>query len=172
MCVGCLLDQRPSRGTTALDDGCYTLNFKVCVSCGVRSQPRTAGRRETSEDEDGDLIEEITYNHTCAECGHIIAVHFFRETTAPHAVRYLMDCPLCGDGADEKVNRSAHLLVDSELPAVQSEGAACISVEIAVSVNISMFGSLKAIVARKAAVQADDAAEDEWASDDMLEITE
>lgn len=59
--------------------------------------------REKDEDSDEEETEEITFKHGCNECGHVIGEHFYREITSANGdTRYLMDCTLCGKGAQEK----------------------------------------------------------------------
>ena len=102
MCLNCLVEARPARGTCTLDDGAFVLNFRSCNSCGRRDQPRATRREETISSEDDTEIEEIEYQHVCP-CGHVISNHYYRESAGENFVRYLMDCSLCGYGAHEKV---------------------------------------------------------------------
>jgi len=115
MCVNCLVSARPDRGTVCLDDGVYILNFKGCAVCGARGlAPREVNRRETTtvesadDDDDDDEsaepeeTEEVEFQHVCAECGHVVASHYYREVCSSRSQRYLMECPLCGKGADER----------------------------------------------------------------------
>ena len=47
------------------------------------------------------------YEHVCRECGHVVATHFHRFTAGLHARRWLMECALCGRGADERASLSS-----------------------------------------------------------------
>ena len=53
---------------------------------------------------DGDIEEEITYTHVCAECGHVIGEHWYSFSVLENGTQqvYMMDCILCGHAADTK----------------------------------------------------------------------
>lgn len=100
MCQDCLFEPRPDRGTTCLDDGAYLVNFKGCFICGKRIPPRNINKTEEEDDDEEEQVVETSFHHIC-ECGHLIASHFHRETSA-QSVTYLMECFLCGKGVHEK----------------------------------------------------------------------
>lgn len=82
----------------------FFFNLNPGVVCGKRSLPKNINRidQEEDDDDDEDDVLETTYKHTCSDCGHHIASHYYRETFAPENVRYMMECFLCGKGAQEK----------------------------------------------------------------------
>ena len=100
----CWLESRPERGTTCLDKGSYVINFKGCHACGKRDFIAEEGRVEDEDDdeEDGCYEEIITYNHVCKHCAHVIcAEHYYKfEVSADGTQSFLMECALCGRGAD------------------------------------------------------------------------
>ena len=51
----------------------------------------------------GEETEEVTFTHKCRSCGHVIAHHYYRSVYGPKGEqRFLMECLLCGRGADER----------------------------------------------------------------------
>jgi len=107
MCRKCLLEVRPDRCTLCLDEGAYVINYKACAECGLRSHPQEQSRTEEEECEGSEQEEEtleVNFIHACAQCGHRIATHFYREVTDAQGVRYLMECMLCGKGSHERVH--------------------------------------------------------------------
>mmetsp|Transcript_7796 Transcript_7796/g.14510 ORF Transcript_7796/g.14510 Transcript_7796/m.14510 type:complete len:177 (+) Transcript_7796:81-611(+) len=99
MCKDCLREFRPDRGTMCLDKGQYILNLKGCAKCGARSPKIIERKVEEEEDEDGDYTETITFTHICAQCSHEICQHYYTFEADNKCQEYLMECPLCGRGA-------------------------------------------------------------------------
>jgi len=131
MCKECWLETRPERGTTCLDKGSYVINFKGCHACGKRDFIAEEGRVEEEEDdeEDGCYEETITYNHACKHCAHVIcAEHYYKfEVGADGTQSFLMECALCGRGADH-VPGSSYM---GAAPAATATAAAAAAAEAA-----------------------------------------
>ena len=104
MCRDCLFEVRPRRGSVCLETGAYVLNFRGCVRCGSRQRPRAVAHTREEDEDDDEVSEEITFRHVCATpgCGHVIAEHFYRYRGDDRLQTYLMECVLCGFGADER----------------------------------------------------------------------
>ncbi len=105
MCVECVKEKCPDRGTTCLETGSYMMNFKECAECHkkepMKVEARQSGTEEEDEEEDSDGGEElITYDHVCSECGHIIAEHQYTFCVDGEYQEYSMTCLLCGRGSD------------------------------------------------------------------------
>ena len=102
MCKDCMIEMRPDRGTICLESGAYIANLKSCAACGARQMPLVAALENTEEEEDDALEEEVNFDHVCASCGHVIAHHYYRYHADDAAQTHLMECFLCGRGADER----------------------------------------------------------------------
>lgn len=108
MCKKCIVSENPpDRGRTCLDAGAYILNLGACGNCGARgSLPKSVEvsrtvNTDTDDEGESEEVEEVTFQHVCTVCEHVIAEHYYRFTVDSHSQRYLMDCRLCGRGADE-----------------------------------------------------------------------
>lgn len=55
---------------------------------------------DVGETEDTE-IEEVKFNHVCSsrDCGHFIALHYYRDICSPTTQEYFMECVLCGKGS-------------------------------------------------------------------------
>ena len=69
------------RGTTCLDAGVYLPNFRQCGKCGSTAPPVSSAPRIEEESDDDECVEETEYDHRCADCGAVIAVHYHRFTS-------------------------------------------------------------------------------------------
>ena len=85
-----------NRGTTCLDAGVYLPNFVQCAKCGSDLPPVASPPRVTEEDDDDELVEETEYDHRCASCGAVLAVHWHKFASGPDGRRWIMECVLCG----------------------------------------------------------------------------
>lgn len=103
MCLECLLEHRPDRGRTCLEEGVYMINFKGCKKCGevVELKNKKVEATEEEEVEDGEFTEELTFDHVCGKCGHVVAQHFYQFQVTPTKQEFMMECMLCGRGIDE-----------------------------------------------------------------------
>ena len=122
MCRDCLFEVRPRRGSVCLETGAYVLNFRGCARCGSRQRPRAVAHTREEDEDDDEVSEEITFRHVCATpgCGHVIAEHFYRYRGDDRLQTYLMECVLCGFGADERPTlrrHAAQVRVAHEAPA-------------------------------------------------------
>ncbi|XP_003386737.2 PREDICTED: protein Churchill-like [Amphimedon queenslandica] len=97
MCKDCLKEICPNRGNVCLETGSYLLNYSGCASCKSLSFILIK-EKNVAEEENGD--ETVTYNHTCNECGHLIASHEYTFTLDEEFQEYSMNCALCGYGSD------------------------------------------------------------------------
>ncbi|KAJ8601857.1 hypothetical protein CTAYLR_002666 [Chrysophaeum taylorii] len=101
MCVGCIREAFVSRGSTVLESGAFALNFAACAQCGSRDVPRSRGVKVVVEEEEEELVEETEFEHAC-ECGHVVASHWHKYAVDAASRRWVMECCLCGRGADER----------------------------------------------------------------------
>jgi len=119
MCRDCLIVVRPERGRICLESGSYHLTSLPCPVCGSKDHLHNTNKlvEEDQDDNDessssggGDYTETVTYQHVCPLCSHVIASHYYSfSVTHEHKnnhvslftkQEYLMDCALCGAGAD------------------------------------------------------------------------
>ena len=111
MCRKCLIDVRPDRGTMCLDDGAFVANFRSCAVCGLRAMPKVGTKTIDDENDDGvvgdETIEEVTFEHVCSTdgCGHVISSHWYKFRCDSEFMTCVMECGLCGRGADERPSR-------------------------------------------------------------------
>lgn len=114
MCRECVSEIFPKRGTMCMDEGQFLLNLRSCATCGYRGPLREAARTETTSDDeceaiDGDVVsgedvettETVEFDHVCPKCQHVVGHHFYRSVCNSRTRRFLMECTLCGQGADE-----------------------------------------------------------------------
>ena len=151
------------RGTTCLDAGVYAANWLGCGRCGSSALPAAANPRveEEEDSDDGEAAEETEFEHRCRDCDALVATHFHRFVAGPLARRWLMECALCGRGADERAalaavaaGRGAPDPDPPPPPPRRALSAAAVAV------------SSDALLARAAAtlgVESDDDDDDEWA---------
>merc|ERR1711872_793558 len=83
MCKNCVRQPFPDRDRMCLESGAFMANMKNCSSCNKNNLKTETVPRETVEDDmrddDDDLeAENVTYNHVCAECNHIISRHKYK----------------------------------------------------------------------------------------------
>ena len=128
MCEGCCKEPRFDRGHCCLESGAYLVNFAGCYACGAFEL--TSVERNTDEQEDGEDYEEvITYVHQCGKCGHKICEHFYSFSVDDKEQAFLMECLLCGRGADtrkldsdpnltDEGSRNVHPSFDGDAPQV------------------------------------------------------
>lgn len=126
MCHDCLVEERPDRETVCLDKGHYLLNFKGCKGCGsrgdlVEDQRKVSIEEDDSDSENEEYEEETTFFHKCKKCGHVVCEHFHRFQVNSKTQEWLMECFLCGKGADTirlGPRRASQVAVkpESELP--------------------------------------------------------
>lgn len=123
MCQKCLHEAFPKRHRTALDSGAYILNYASCAKCGNGASGQglsclnSVGRKveEDENEEDDEYEETVTYQHCCAQCGHVVAEHYYRFNVSDEMQDYLMECSLCGKGA------SSHRIDDGTCSNGQSD---------------------------------------------------
>jgi hypothetical protein len=137
MCQGCLVSHCPDRGRVCLSAGSFLLNFRICANCQKHDQIKVGPVDRLENDETqvdsngsitGDYEETIEYSHYCLHCDHEIARHFSSfMVTSPdqqpntRVQEYLMQCELCGRGADHSYALN-HVGKNNsgEIPPVQS----------------------------------------------------
>jgi len=110
MCVHCLREAFPERHRCTLERGTYFLNFAGCYQCKQRNDFPIETSRTTKEEKSEEEMEEtIEYDHTCKQCNHVIARHFYSYTENHEAEiqDYNMSCALCGKGNDSAIMSSA-----------------------------------------------------------------
>ncbi|KAL5481867.1 hypothetical protein EMCRGX_G022127 [Ephydatia muelleri] len=90
MCIRCIKERLPDRGSSCLETGSYLLNYAGCSNCNAKGFMKES--EKVSEVENDGSVERISYKHTCQECGHVIATHEYTFED------YTMDCDLCGHG--------------------------------------------------------------------------
>ncbi len=111
MCRKCVREALPARGRTCLDAGAFLANWAGCGACSTQTAPvaraakfeRNGGStQQADEDLAEDEEEETRFEHACGACGHIVAEHYHRFALIGGSRQaYLMECVLCGKGADE-----------------------------------------------------------------------
>ena len=67
-----------------------------CKDCGPREIIKISNKKV----EDDDEHENISYNHTCNSCSHVIAEHEYTFSVMDFEQDYSMNCLLCGTGED------------------------------------------------------------------------
>lgn len=113
MCMSCVKIRYPDRGRICLETGMYLLNYRCCWSCykcdtkdpmniadmpvNIADMPLNVADMSSEETE---LSEVIKYNHTCPDCGHIVASHEYTFAINEGHQEYEMLCMLCGIGTD------------------------------------------------------------------------
>ena len=102
MCNKCVKEERPERERSCLEDGSYLVNYNSCAVCLKKTQITTKDREDNTDiDEDDDFEEQtVTYNHHCATCDHLIAKHYYHFANDGDTQDILMECILCGRGAN------------------------------------------------------------------------
>lgn len=112
MCRRCLVEVRPDKGQVCREAGADLLNYAGCAGCGHRDMPRATETRRMEDDDPEEGYEEtIEFRHTCPRCEHFICLHHYSFAVATHESQaaegetyqtqeFLMDCFLCGKGAD------------------------------------------------------------------------
>ncbi|KAH8061792.1 churchill protein [Aureococcus anophagefferens] len=146
------------RGTTCLDAGVYAANWLGCGRCGSSALPAAANLRveEEEDSDDGEAAEETEFEHRCRDCNALVATHFHRFVAGPLARRWLMECALCGRGADERAALAAVAARARPGPAAPPRRALSAA---------AVAASSDALLARAAAtlgVESDDDDDDEW----------
>jgi len=123
MCKQCLVEALPARQRTTLDSGSYFLNFKHCAQCLERGQKLLETKRTlTTEDENEEYSETITYAHEC-QCGHVIASHEYTFTVVGFVQEHSMLCTLCGKGeCTQRMTVDRRADVQQRSGAVDEEG--------------------------------------------------
>jgi len=109
MCLKCLKEIAPDRGTTTLNGGSYFLNYKGCGACGVVSLVKVINK----EKEETETTETIRFTHVCPDCNHVICEHLYEFEIKGEFQEYSMTCDLCGTG-------SATCSIDPEDPRLMS----------------------------------------------------
>ncbi|XP_018025015.1 protein Churchill-like [Hyalella azteca] len=99
MCLSCVKTSSPDRGNTCLESGSYLLNLSGCHGCGRMD---TLVTQDITETMTSDETQEITYNHVCSSCGHIVAQHHYLFWVVDGYQNYEMNCLLCGTAEDER----------------------------------------------------------------------
>lgn len=105
MCIQCIKEPLLDRQTLALDTGSYVVNLRECFKCGVKKFPKNKNKKvENFIDEEEEIlteIEEVEFEHHCGNdgCDHIIAPHYYKETTTENGQERFMECVLCGRGS-------------------------------------------------------------------------
>lgn len=165
MCIHCLVEERPCRETCALDDGHFIVNLKSCASCGQRSFPVSLHRSETSTEEDEEETIEVTYEHAC-ECGHLIAMHYFREVAGSECIRYLMDCILCGKGSSDKVPHAVRMNAPAQMSGNIDSARAARDDSRSTALISSLTNQMERIAASRSVCLREVEQDDEWAEDD------
>nr|ALI93837.1 churchill [Holothuria glaberrima] len=97
MCVDCVKERCPDRGSVCLDNGWYALNFYECSECH-KKEPIKNEEKKSEVVSDGE--EEVTFTHKCSVCNHRIAEHKYYFSIDGDFQEYSMLCILCGRGAD------------------------------------------------------------------------
>ncbi|PIK60160.1 churchill-like protein [Apostichopus japonicus] len=97
MCIDCVKQKCPDRGSFCVDDGSYTMNFHECAECH-KKEPIKIEDRQKETDDDG--AETISYSHRCSFCNHCIAEHSHIFQIDGEFQEYSMLCVLCGRGED------------------------------------------------------------------------
>lgn len=102
MCIKCVKEPRPERHRSCLEQGSYLVNFSKCAVCSKKGFITIKDFVEENEDDetDGSSEQVITYNHHCSSCDHLIADHYYRYNDDEKTQDSLMECVLCGRGAD------------------------------------------------------------------------
>ena len=111
MCRKCVKEVLPVRGRTCLDAGAFLANWAGCGACGAQAAPAARGAKverngggaqQADDDLAEDEEEETRFEHACGACGHVVAEHYHRFALIGGSRQaYLMECVLCGKGADE-----------------------------------------------------------------------
>lgn len=96
MCKSCVKEQCPDRGRVCLETGSYLVNYRSCSKCSTKD-PLIIADMSSEETE---LTEVVTYNHTCSNCGHLVASHEYIFRVNEDCQEYEMECLLCGRGED------------------------------------------------------------------------
>lgn len=168
MCEGCLVETRPNRGKTVLDGGTFLINFKSCARCAVRAVTVVKNRNLEEDDVDS---ETLTFNRSflhficivftnfpedhCRQCDHLVAQHFWSFYVVDGVQEYVMDCALCGHGANSvRIHPIVLQNADQARPNSQTHTPGSAAVEISAS-------SLHALV-RANALPARDEETGEW----------
>eukprot|EP00117_Sycon_ciliatum_P038062 scpid92301/ scgid28354/ Protein Churchill len=99
MCRECVHEFCKDRGTTCLETGVYYINLKGCVNCSTRGE---LAKAECKQEEDEDGAEEISFEHRCSKCDHVVAKHTYSFSVDDGYQEYSMQCGLCGTGSDSR----------------------------------------------------------------------
>merc|ERR1712020_365258 len=97
MCRNCVKEEFPHRERLCSEKGIYIINFIGCHNCNETNRAPDSllvseYSKKNVEDEEDDVSKEIiSFNHSCAKCGHSIA---------KHSQEFCMECMLCGIGED------------------------------------------------------------------------
>eukprot|EP00042_Codosiga_hollandica_P017466 m.48191 g.48191 ORF g.48191 m.48191 type:complete len:111 (+) comp47686_c0_seq5:274-606(+) len=94
MCLKCVSEKAPDRGTTCNDTGAFMMNYLGCIECKSLQLVSTA-RQETEEDGE----ELLEFAHTCQNCNHKVATHKYTFYVRDSFQEFSMTCILCGRGA-------------------------------------------------------------------------
>jgi len=101
-------ETRPDRGRVCLDEGTFLLNWAGCADCGSLQEPVATEMKKEDEENlvaleaETEFQESVLFKHECANCQHVVAPHFYSFTVTSLQQEFLMECPLCGKGADTK----------------------------------------------------------------------
>ena len=105
MCQQCVIELMPQRGSWVTDSGCYVVNLKACHGCGQRlhlSEVQERARTCVEEEEEDEYEEDISFQHTCSHCGHILGTHHYVFRVDQHVQETFMDCGVCGQASCEQ----------------------------------------------------------------------
>lgn len=97
MCRNCVVVPYPDRGRMCLDNGAFLANFSGCVQCRRKDSAKIDNRLQSSNTENE---EQVTMQHKCDNCGHVIAEHEFAFRICGEYQEYQMECLLCGSSED------------------------------------------------------------------------
>jgi len=106
MCRNCVKEEFPHRERLCSEKGIYIINFIGCHNCNETNRAPDSllvseYSKKNVEDEEDDVSKEIiSFNHSCAKCGHIIAKHIHEFWIEDGYQEYRMECMLCGIGED------------------------------------------------------------------------
>ncbi|XP_074655955.1 protein Churchill-like [Tubulanus polymorphus] len=97
MCNECVKEQYPNRENICIESGSYRLNYAGCADCQSKEIKTTNLIKEEEDNE-----ETIKYEHTCADCNHVIANHEYTFEVDDDFQHYTMMCELCGCAEDQR----------------------------------------------------------------------
>ncbi|NP_001161517.1 churchill-like protein [Saccoglossus kowalevskii] len=97
MCLDCVKQKCPDRGSMCLDSGAYLVNYHGCSECKQKEPLKTVDVQKDIE-EDGE--ESVSYQHVCPNCMHVVAEHSYSFSVDGEFQDYNMFCMLCGKGSD------------------------------------------------------------------------